>query len=153
MDSAHRNTITELGRLMARSNWGLHKAYSAGTTKELINRIRSATPLEPSEREFIALVLSGAMGRLQHNRRPSLSRGMRREITDYVRAEVAKGKRKSNKSKLSSIYIAVAKKWNSNPANGRRITAGQVEDIYRHPPLDRRELEKAKAQFIAVSTR
>ena len=130
MDAHLRHILDRLASVMSRSNAGLQKAYVSGASKPLIDRIRSSEPLYDSEREFIALLLEGSLGRERHKRRATISLGMKRSIFAKVRQMKAALATKNNPSTLGEIFDTVAQNWNANPSNGPKITAAQVEQIY-----------------------
>jgi len=144
MDANLRDIVARIASHMSRSHAALRKDYDSGITQPLIDRIRSGLPLEQSEREYIALLLSGDMGRRQHVRRAVFPNGQKRRVFEEVRQTREATMAGDLRSELSEIYVDVANSWTSDPKNGQCVAPTQVEQIYRKSRSEIRKVVKTK---------
>jgi len=144
MDADFREIVALIASRMSRAHAALRRDYCSGVTKPLIDHIRSDVPLEQSEREYIALLLSGKFGRQQHHRKAIISNVQKQRIVEKVRQKRELTKTEHPRKKLAEIYVAVADEWNSDPSNGQHITPTQVEQIYRKWRPENRKNVKTK---------
>jgi len=140
MDTRFGDALRALAELIGPNAAGLREGLESGTTKAVINRLRSGVPLEEHECIELAHLLSGEMatpsrGIGRNSLKPHQWREVEEELAKHKAANKARrktsGEEHRGRRSMESIREEVAEWWNEKYPQAPCLTAEKINEYTR----------------------